>query len=83
VICGGAGREPQQLNRLPPRAGVEEALIRRPRLVRTGAEDAREVEQYEDDDEDNDDPGNQQTAIAAPGLRIVVVFGKAWHLGSS
>jgi hypothetical protein len=26
VIGGGAGRERQQLNRVPPRAGVEKAL---------------------------------------------------------
>jgi hypothetical protein len=51
--------------------------------VRTGAEDAGEVEQHEGDDDDNDDYGHHQAAVPALGLRIVVVSGKAWHLGSS
>lgn len=37
------------------------------------------MKQDEDHDDDHDDDGHQQAAIAAVGLGIVVVLGKAWH----
>ena len=51
-------------------------------LVGARAEDAGEVKYHEDRDEDDDDHGHQQAALPALGLRIVVVFGEGWHLGS-
>jgi hypothetical protein len=47
--------------------------------MRARAEDTGEVKHDEDHDDDHDDDGHQQAAIAAVGLGIIVVLGKAWH----
>ena len=49
----------------------------------TGSEDSGEVEDHEQEDDCDDEDGDRdgQSVLAAFVLRIVVVFGVAWHLG--
>jgi hypothetical protein len=51
--------------------------------VRTGAEDAGEVKEHEDDHDGGDEDGHRQASMTAIGPRAVVVFRRAWHLVSS